>query len=336
MTASGEPPLYTLPSPQWLQQQYGIEWDGQYTLLGDNIAQVVKIHPIGTDQPLVMRISDPQRLAPERIEQVHRCQAYLQSSGVFTPLPRPALQGQTVLTTETGGAIELFPFIDGRPPRRGHWPDTRLVAEALTHWHNAGSQYLDLPGEESLYQNHVALDALCRSVRRARERAPNKAFGQLYLHYTEKAERWTAALQTLRGDLVDTSLHLDTGPQNMLIDIDNRLWFIDCNHMLRGRRVFEVCTTIYYMDPSSVAPRQNPRRYQPPDPELAALFLQYYQAVCAPPWTAAEDRALPLEHMLLLIHGATYWTTIWDEDTVQDELSRFYTYWKTLRGQLER
>lgn len=327
---------YPLPTPAWLQRQYGIRWDGQCTPLSGTIARVVTIRRTDPDQMLVLRLSDPGRLPRARIEQVHRFQAYLQARGVRTGRPLSSLEGQTVATTENGDILEIFPFIPGRPPRRGDRADIRLVADALARLHRAGAAYLDLPDAESLNQNHVALNHLRRDIRRARKRAPGKAFADLYLQYTDRAEQWITALQALHDGLVETALHLDTAPQNMLIDEAGRLWFIDCGHMLRGRRVFEVCVSIFYMDPCSAAPQQDPRRYHPPDPVLAALFLQHYQAACTPPWNAAEDRALALEHMLLLIHGATYWATSWDEYTVQDELIRFGPYWRTLQAQIER
>lgn len=334
MTNYKTDPKYVLPSPEWFYLQFGIQWDGQYATLGSNTAHVVKIQRVDPDETLVIRISDPSRISQDRISQIHRFQAYLKARGVFTVLPYETPQGETFSTTESGFTIEVYPFIHGRSPQRGDFEDARLVARAVARLHHAGVDYLDLPGEESLFQNHVALEQLREDVRRTKELSKGKVFYNLYMEYTEETERWIAAIQALRTGLIETSLHLDTGPQNMIIDADGQLWFIDCNHMLRGRRVFEVCVSIYYMDCSSEAPLKAPHRYQGPDLQLETVFLDEYKGFCEPPWTSEENQALNIERMLMLIHGATYWASRWDEKTVREELIRFGDYRQALRANI--
>lgn len=131
MTNYKTDPKYVLPSPEWFYRQFGIQWDGQYTTLGSNTAQVVKIQRMDPDETLVIRISDPSRISQDRISQIHRFQTYLKTQGVFTALPYETPQGETFSTTESGFTIEVYPFIHGKSPQRGDFEDVRLVARVL-------------------------------------------------------------------------------------------------------------------------------------------------------------------------------------------------------------
>ncbi len=324
-----------LPSPEWVRQKYGILWDGQYCDLSGNTAQVVKIEPKDVGGSYVVRISDPRRISKDRLSLIHRFQTHLTTQGVRTVLPLKTLRGETFLTTERGMTIEVFPFVQGRSPERGNTLEVRLVGGEIAQLHSAGSGYLELPGEESLFQNHLAINQLQEEVWEKRESTKGKAFHEQYIKYVEETEGWVEAIDSLRPGLVETGLHLDTGPQNMIIDGEGQLWFIDCAHMARGRRVFEVCVSMYYLDPSSDVPLGEPTRYRPVDERVEALFLAGYKEFCEPPWSREESKALGIERMLMFIHGVTYWTTRWDEETVQGEFARWNEYYCTLRERLQ-
>ena len=75
-------------------------------------------------------------------------------------------------------------------------------------------------------------------------------------------------------------------------------------------------------------------RYELPNQDLETSFLSAYKRTCEPPWTPEESKAFAIERMLMLIHGATYWTTRWTENAVKEELSRFRKYWQELEATL--
>ena len=159
---------------------------------------------------------------------------------------------------------------------------------------------------------------------------------RVLIKYVEEAERWVESIDRLRPDLVETGLHLDTGPQNMIIDEEGQLWFIDCNHSSRGRRVFEVCVSMYYLAPCSDAPWGEPTRYRLVDGSVEAAFLDAYREVCKPPWRDEESAALAIERMLMFIHGVTCWISMGDEETAREELDRWNECYSTLRAGLEK
>ena len=332
----------TLPDPEWLHRKYGILWDGQYRNMSGKIAHVVKIESANSAESYVLRISDPGRnsqdmLSPvDRLSHVHRFQAHLSAHGVRTVLPLRALDGETFLTTERGMTIEVFPFVEGRHPERGDESDVFLVGSEIARLHNAGTGYMELPGEESLNMNHLAINLLRNEVRQMRESTRGTVFRGQFIKYVEEAERWVESIDRLRPDLVETGLHLDTGPQNMIIDEEGQLRFIDCNHSSRGRRVFEVCVSMYYLAPCSDAPWGEPTRYRLVDESVEASFLAGYKEVCVPPWRHEESTALAIERMLMFIHGVTCWTTMGDEVEVREELDRWNECYSTLRAGLEK
>ena len=154
-----------LPGPEWLRQKYGILWDGQYCDMSGNLAHVAKIEPKDAGGSYVVRISDPKRISQDRLSLIHGFQAHLSTRCVRTVLPLKTLGGETFLTTEQGMTIEVFPFVQGRSPGRGNTSDVRLVGGKISRLHSAGYGYPELPGEESLFQNHLAINRLQAEVR---------------------------------------------------------------------------------------------------------------------------------------------------------------------------
>ena len=331
----------TLPSPEWLHWKYGILWDGQYRDMSGKIAHVARIEPRNSAGPYVLRISDPgwNSQGPlslvRRLSLVHRFQTHLSNHGVRTVLPLRSSGGETFLTTEHGMTIEVYPFVQGRRPARGNLSDVRLAGSEIARLHSVGFGYLDLPGEESLSMNHLAINRLRKEVREMRDSTRGKAFHVLYMKYVEETERWVEAIDSLRPGLVETGLHLDTGPQNMIIDNEGQLWFIDCNHSSRGRRVFEVCVSMYYLAPCSIAPWGQPTRYRLVDESVEASFLVGYKEVCEPTWREEESTALAIERMLMFIHGVNCWIAMGDEEAVREEFARWNEYYATLKAGLE-
>ena len=326
--------VFELPGPEWLRRQYGISWDGQYCDMSGNFALVARIESKDDGRSLVLRVSDPGRISVDHLKKVHRYQAHVNTQGVRTVLPLKNLEGDTVSTTEQGMTMEVFPFIEGRSPRRGVSSDIRRVGCELGRLHSAGTELSHLYGEESLFQNHLAINHLLVEVRKKRESTRGKVFHEQLLEYVEETERWVEAIESRRGGLVETGLHMDTGPQNMIIDREDELWFIDCAHMVKGRRVFEVCVTLYYLDPSSDKQLGEPARYRLSVESVEAAFLDGYTENCEPPWSEEESEALDIERMLMFIHGITYWTERWDEGTVLEEYGRWKTYFANLRTNL--
>ena len=326
--------VFELPNPEWLNRQYGICWDGQYCDMSGNFARVARIESKEDGRSLVLRISDPGRISKERLKRVHRYQAHVNTQGARTVLPWKTLEGDTVSTTVQGMTMEVFPFVPGRSPRRGDSTDIRRVGCELGRLHSAGTDFSQLYGEESLFQNHLAINQLMVEVREKRESTRDNIFHEQFIEYVEETERWIEAIESRRNGLVETGLHMDTGPQNMIIDSEDELWFIDCAHMVRGRRVFEICVTLYYLDPSSGKQLGEPARYQLAVESVEAAFLDGYTDNCEPPWSDQESVALGIERMLMFIHGVTYWTERWDEDTVLKEYGRWKEYHTAMRAEL--
>lgn len=332
----------TLPDPEWLNRKYGIIWDGQYRDMSGKIAHVVRIACTKTGDPYVLRVPGPVRNSKgslsqvRRLSQVHRFQTYLNDHDVQTVLPSRSHDGKTLSVTERGMTVEVFPFIEGRPPRRGDGSDVRLAAAEIARFHNAGVGYRDLPDEESLCMNHLAINRLQADVRKLRESTRGSAFHDQFIEYVAETERWAEAINRLRPRLVETGLHLDTGPRNLIIDCEGKHRFIDCNHASRGRRVFEVCVSMYYLAPHSDAHWGEPARYRLVDEHVEGAFLNAYREVCEPPWREEESEALGLERMLMFIHGVTCWTTMGNEETVREELDRWNACYTTLKTGLDK
>lgn len=329
-----------LPDPEWLSRKYGILWDGQYRDMSGRIAHVVGIACRNTGKPYVLRVSDPGRNSEDswslnrRLSQVHRFQMHLRNHGVRTVLPLRSLDGKSFLKPEPGLTVEVFPYVDGRPPKKGNEADVRLTAAEIVRLHNAGTGYRDLPDEELLTMNHLAVNRLQAKVREMRESTRGSAFHDQFLTYVKDTERCVKAIDRLRPRLVETGLHLDTSPQNIIIDDEGNLWFIDCNHASRGRRVFEVCVSMYYLASHSDSPWGESTRYRLVDENVEAAFLESYGEVCNPAWREEESTALAIERMLMFIHGVTCWISMGDEVAVRDELDRWYACYDSLRSGL--
>jgi Ser/Thr protein kinase RdoA (MazF antagonist) len=314
----------TVLTPQWLQDAYGIRWDGVATRLGGKLAQVVRIRDQTTGEDLVVRQSDRNRIGRDRLLRIHRFQQHLSEHDVLTPLPRETSDQTTcAVHPASGQLIEVMPFMAGRHPNRGSREDAARAGEALARFHNAGVRYHDLPGEESCDQNHVALGRLERSVVAARRRLGGSALEALASRYLEDAEDAILGLEGMREELVETGLHLDASPGNIILGKGGQAWFLDCSHAARGRRVFDVVTAIYYHDLSSVAEFGDTRRFAPVDPELDSAFRDGYERVCEPVWKPAETRALLIERHLMLIHGVAYWSKALSEDAFEMVLTGF-------------
>ncbi|MDE3000100.1 MAG: phosphotransferase [Gemmatimonadota bacterium] len=331
-----------LPDPGWLNRKYGILWDGLYRDMSGRIAHVVRITCGHTGNPYVLRVSGPGRnsegssSSAGRLSQVHRFQMHLSDRGVRTVPPLGSVDGKTFSMTERGMTVEVFPFVEGRPPKRGEEADVGLAAAEIARFHNAGVEYGDLPGEESLCMNHLAVSGLQTDVRKLRVSTMGKPYHDQFIEYVAEMERCVEAIKSLRRHLLETALHLDTGPRNMIIDGERKLWFIDCNHASRGRRIFEVCVSMYYLAPHSDLPWGEPARYRLVDESVEAAFLEAYRDVCEPPWREEESAALAIERMLMFIHGVTCWTTMADEETVLEELDRWNACYSTLKTGLEK
>ena len=331
----------TLPDPEWLSRKYGIDWDGRYRDMSGKIAHAVRIACTNTGDPYVLRVSDPVRNSADSLpsvcslSQVHRFQMHLNDRGVRAVLPLSSFDGKTISVTERGMTVELFPFVEGRPPKRGIESDVRLAGAEIARLHNAGVGYRDLPDEEGLCMNHLAVDSLGEDVHKMRVSTRGRSFHDQFIEYVSEMERCAEAIDRLRPHLAETGLHVDTGPQNMIIDDEGRLWFIDCNHASRGRRVFEVCVSMYYLAPRSDLPWGEPARYRLVDEGVEAAFLEAYREVCDPPWREEESAALAIERMLMFIHGVTCWIDMRDDEEVREELDRWNVCYSTLKAGLE-
>jgi hypothetical protein len=99
---------------------------------------------------------------------------------------------------------------------------------------------------------------------------------------------------------------------------------------VRGRRVFDVATAVYYIDRSSQASLGEPQRYENLDPKLESAFLEGYQSVCEPGWQDVEKEAYALEGWLMLVHAAAYWVSEYTEEDAMQELVGFKEIRETL------
>lgn len=320
--------------PPWLVNTYGIHWTGEYSLLKANgRTTVLKIWDHQAKCQWILRLTDPNHLGLTHMAQVHRFQAFLWANEVRTPLPCHARSGQTCcIHPQSGQLVEVFPFIEGRHPQPGHSEDVRSVATALARFHQVGLEYRDLLGEESLDQNHVALERLRRSVAHTLVFAKGRGYEALAQAYLSDVDRLIERIQTLRSHMVETTLHLDTGIGNLIMGADQQVWFLDCGHALRGRRIFEVVTSMYYLDHSSSVPLGESQRYRTIDPGVETVFLDSYTAICTPIWRDVETQLIPVERLLMLLHGITCWVEMFAEAVVEEELYRFQDYRHHLRA----
>jgi Ser/Thr protein kinase RdoA (MazF antagonist) len=308
----------------WFRATYGVRWSTAPKLLGGRMAKVFGILDETSGKQLVVRLSDASRIDTLRITQVHRFMGHAARKGVHVCLPVGTRDGRTfAVHSEQGYLAEVFPFLEGRHPFPGDAKDAERVATALAAFHSCGAGYDDLPGEESCDQNHVALERLRRDVSEARERSVGESFEPLLSEYLTGAELVIDELQSLRTELIETCLHLDVSPGNVILGADGRVWFIDCSHAARGRRVFDVLTALYYMDLSSQANGGEHARYDDIDPEFESVFLSGYRSGCSPPWKPAEDRAYNLEKRLLLVHATAYWALEAETVEMARELAGF-------------
>ena len=313
-----------LPDPWWFVHTYDIRWIGPPDVLSGHSAKVIKIRDEGTKRWLVVRLSDPARIDATRLSQVHRFLEHLNKRGVRTPLPIRTHEGQTyAVHRESGRLVEVFPYVEGRPPQVGDISDAQRVATALAQFHNAGLCYEDLPDEESCDQNHVALERLRTDIRKAISVSAGKVFEPLLREYVSGAEALIASLKALRPGLVHTGLHLDASPNNVIFSESGDVWLIDCSHAIRGRRVFDVVTATYYMDLSCHAKPGDLRRYQDVDSALESAFLVAYRSACEPAWRDEETKVYTIERQLMLVHGAVYWATECPDAEAMQELVGF-------------
>lgn len=141
----------------WFDVTFGNRWRDAQRRLGGKLASVFSIKEQSTGRRLVVRLSDPSRIGASRLAQVHRFMAHLSRHGVHTPLPLLSCEGQSfAIDEERGVLVEVFPHVEGCHPRPRNTRDAAGVATALAEFHGAGLAYVDLPGEESCDQNHVA------------------------------------------------------------------------------------------------------------------------------------------------------------------------------------
>ncbi len=320
-----------VPEREWLEETFGILWSGEYTVLGQKLAGVFRIQDEQNMRELVVRMSVPDRIDEERLEQVHRFLFHCADQGVKTPVPLRASNGHTIVRHEhSGRLVEVFPFVKGRRPEVGDIQDGRRIAAGLASFHKAGVSYRDLPGEESCDQNHVALERLQKDVQRAKRAAAGQPYESLFIEAIAEMDTLIASLNRLRGGLVDTGLHLDVSPGNTILSEDGAVWFIDCSHAARGRRVYDVHAACYCLDRSCAASVGDSRRYEPIDQKLTEAFLESYQAACQPPWMCEETEAYRLERRLALVHGAAYWVL---EEAAEDAEKELFGY-RRLRARL--
>ncbi|MBT3269277.1 phosphotransferase [Candidatus Poribacteria bacterium] len=312
------------PDLAWLAQAFGVRPSGALERIGGKLASVFRFTDEATGREFVARVSDASHIPPARLARVHAFLAYIDANGVRTPVPLSARSGLShALDPVSGRIVEVYPYISGRHPARGPVEDATRVARALAAFHTVGLQYANLPGEEACDQNHVALGRLEADLRRARTAARGKPYESLFAEYVADADRVIAAIRRLRPRLVETCLHLDANPDNIIFGDDGDVHFIDCSHTARGRRVFDVVTAAWYLDPASAAEGGDPRRYAVPDAELADAFMASYRAHCAPAWQDAESEAHGLERHLMLVHGAVYWALECPDEQAMRELTGF-------------
>jgi Ser/Thr protein kinase RdoA (MazF antagonist) len=312
------------PEASWLDEAFGVRPLGVLERIGGNLASVFRFTDEATGRELVARVSDASHIPPARLERAHAFLAHLDANGVRTPLPlRARAGGSHAVDGASGRLVEVYPYVPGRHPARGSVEDATRVARALAAFHSVGNDYADLPGEESCDQNHIALSRLEDDLRRATTAARGKPYESLFTEYVTDADRLIDAIRRLRPRLVETCLHLDANPDNVIFGDDGDVYFIDCSHMARGRRVFDVVTAAWYMDPASAAEPGDPSRYAALNVEVADAFLASYRENCAPAWQDAESEAHGLERHLMLVHGAVYWALECPDEQAMRELTGF-------------
>ncbi|MAF11478.1 hypothetical protein CMK11_13595 [Candidatus Poribacteria bacterium] len=312
------------PDVAWLDEVFGVRPSDVPERIGGNLASVFRFTDEATGKEFVARVSDASHIPPTRLGRVHAFLAYLDANGVRTPLPLLArVGGSHAVDTASERLVEVYPYVSGRHPARGSVEDASRVARALAAFHTVGLHYADLPGEEACDQNHVALGRLEADLRRAKTAARGKPYESLFAEYVAGADQIIAAIRRLRERLVESCLHLDANPDNIIFGDDGDVHFIDCSHMARGRRVFDVVTAAWYLDPASAGEVGDPCRYAVPDVELAAAFMASYRAHCAPAWQDAESEAHGLERHLMLVHGAVYWALECPDEQAMRELTGF-------------
>lgn len=310
--------------PAWFDRVYGLRPRGVVERVGGRMASVYKFTDDASGREFVARVSDADHIPAERLERAHAFLAHLVARGVGTPAPAHTRAGESIAALNAPGRlVEVYPYVRGRHPVRGSAEDARRVARGLAMFHNAGRHYADLPGEEACDQNHVALGRLEADLRRAETIVPGRPYADLFGEYVAEAHGLISGVRELRSRLVETGLHLDANPDNIILGEDGHVHFIDCSHAARGRRVFDVVTAAWYLDPASAAEPGDPSRYAAPDAALEAAFLESYQAHCSPAWQEAETRARCLEKRLMLVHGAVYWALECPEEQAMRELTGF-------------
>lgn len=312
------------PDSAWLGRVYGIRPRSRPERVGGRLASVFRLTDDVTGRELVVRVSDGSRIPPARLERVHTFLTYVDSRGVRAPLPLRARDGRSyAVDGDSQRLVEVYPYIRGRHPARGSADDAARVGQALAQFHNAVIDYTDLPGEEACDQNHVALGRLEADLRRAEQTVSGRPYEGIFREYVADAERLIAGVRDRRAGLIETCLHLDANPDNIIFGDDDHIHFIDCSHAARGRRVFDVVTAAWYLDPASAAEPGDPMRYAVRDAEVAAAFMEAYQSHCAPQWQDAETEARGLEERLMLVHGAVYWARECPEEQAMRELTGF-------------
>jgi Ser/Thr protein kinase RdoA (MazF antagonist) len=313
------------PDSDWLLRTYGIVCDDDRTVLAGKMAKVCVIHDVAIDRELVLRITDARKFSLERLQRVHRFLDHQYKHGVRTVRPISTFEGASCALYDESRIVEVYPFIEGRQPDRGDGPDIALVAHALADFHNAGSSYTDLPDEGSLDQNHVGLKRFRETIRHAEELATltnETILSNMLAQHLSSVEAVIGEIERLRPQLAQTALHLDTGPNNIIIDDDGAAWFIDCNHALLGRRTFDVACTLYYHDLSSVAQAGDSRKYTHVDFALTERFMTAYTKTCDPAWHGEEEYVAGLEYRLMLAAGMCY-RVEYEPEHALIELSRF-------------
>ena len=320
-----------LPTPEWLEAHYGLEWDGSHETYGGQMATVLSFDEKRSGEKLVMRVSDGSHIGLDRLLRVHRFLRHQSEQGVKIPLPLESIDGQTAtMHEESGMIVEIMPWAFGRHPVRGRVEDARRAAVALARWHAASAEYADLPDEGSIDQNHVNIKALQADMALARKKVNGATIEHRFTEAVAGADAVISDLESIRSGLIDTCLHLDSSPGNIILSNNGDVWFLDCSHSVRGRRVFDVVATSYYFDPVSQHPAGDPRRYDLPDAELSHVFLSEYQTACDPEWTDEETAAVLFEQVLMLVHGATCAALYLDDNLAAQELDGF----ANLRGLL--
>jgi Ser/Thr protein kinase RdoA (MazF antagonist) len=313
------------PDSDWLLRTYGIVCDHGRTVLAGKMAKVCAINDVAMDRKLVLRVTDTRKFSLQRLERVHRFFNHQHCLGVSVVQPIPTVGGASCALYDESRIVEVYTFIEGRQPDRGDGLDIALVAHALAVFHNAGTSFTDLPDEDDLDQNHVGLKRFRETIRHTEglaALAKGETLNDLLAQHLRGVEAVIGEIERLRPQLVQTALHLDTGPNNIIIDDDGTVWFIDCNHALVGRRTFDVACTLYYHDLSSVAQAGDSRKYVHVDSALTERFMTAYTKVCDPAWRDDEEYVVGLEYRLMLAAGMCY-RVEYEPNSALVEMERF-------------